>query len=57
MIRLIKKFNSWLRSLLLDDVDKEPDGLPSYHKKFGSKRNPVDRIENRFSQQKKQNRG
>jgi hypothetical protein len=57
MIRLIKKFNSWMRSLLLDDVDKEPDGLPSYHKKFGSKRNPVDRIENRFSQQKKQNRG
>jgi len=53
----IIKLNSWFRNLILDDVDKEPDGLPNYHRKFGSKKDPVDRIEKRFIKQKKQNRG
>ncbi len=57
MVKFFKKINSWFKNILLDDVDKQYDGPLPYHKKFGSKKNPVDRIENRFGVQKKQNRG
>lgn len=50
---LFEKINSWFRNLMLDDVDKEYDGPLPYHKKFGSKKNPVERIEKRFDEQKK----
>ena len=53
----LNKLNSWFRGLMLDDVDKELEGLPSYHRKFGSKKDPIERIEKRFDKQKKQNRG
>jgi hypothetical protein len=47
------KLNHFFRNLLLEDVDKEPDGLPKYHKKFGSKKDPVKRIEKRYKDQQK----
>ena len=40
----------------MEDIDKELDGLPGYHRKFGSKKDPVERIEKRFNKQKRQNR-
>jgi hypothetical protein len=57
MVRFLKKVNSWFRTIMLDDVDKEHDGPLPYHKKFGSTKNPVDRIQKRFDEQKAQNRG
>ncbi len=57
MIVFFKKLNSWFRNIMLDDVDKEYDGPLPYHKKFGAKKNPVERIEKRFNEQKAQNRG
>ena len=55
MKNLIKKINVWLRNLILDDVDKDiKDPLP-YHKKFGSKKNPTERIERRFNEQRRNN--
>ena len=50
---LFGKLNDWFRNLILDDVDKEYDGPLPYHKKFGSKKNPVERIEKKFDNQKK----
>ena len=57
MKKIFEKFNFWIRKLLLDDVDKELDGLPKYHRGFGSKKDPIERIENRFNKQKRQNKG
>ncbi len=55
MVKLFERFNFWFRNLVLDDIDKELDHLPKYHRKFGSKKNPVERIEKRFDKQKRQN--
>ncbi|MFD2725886.1 hypothetical protein [Hyunsoonleella rubra] len=57
MIDFFKKLNKWIRDFMLDDVDKPFDGPLPYHKEFGKKRNPVERIEKRFDVQKSQNRG
>ena len=35
---------------MLDDVDKEINGLPMYHKKFRGKRDPVKRIKKRHDE-------
>lgn len=56
MLNLLNKINQWIRNILLDDVDKEPDRLPSYHKGFRSKKNPAGRIQNRFNKQQSQNK-
>ena len=53
MKNFFKNINKWFRNLILDDVDKEFEGLLPYHKKFGSKKDPVERIEKRFDEQKK----
>ena len=50
-----KKLNDWIRDLLLDDVDKPIEGMPKYHKGFGSKRNPTERLNERFEKQKSHN--
>jgi len=52
MKSFFNKINLWFRNLMLEDVDKEFDGPLPYHKKFGSKRDPVERIEKRFDEQK-----
>ena len=57
MLNLLLRINSWVRNLLLEDVDKPYEGPLPYHKKFGSKKDPVGRIENRFKTQKRQSRG
>lgn len=57
IIKIIKKLNTLFRDFMLDDVDKIHKGPLPYHKKFGSKKNPVKRIEKRFNEQKSQNRG
>ena len=57
MLTFLKKLNNWFRDFMLDDVDKPHDGPLPYHKGFGKKKDPVTRIENRFDEQKKQNRG
>lgn len=57
MIAFLKKCNQWLRNQLLDDVDKVYEGPLPYHKKFGAKKDPVSRINERFKEQKAQNRG
>lgn len=57
MISTLKNLNSWFRDLILDDVDKQYDKPLPYHKKFGSKKDPVERIEERFDEQKFHNRG
>jgi len=35
-VKLIRIINSWLRSLVLDDVDKSHEKPFPHHKKFGS---------------------
>lgn len=57
ILTFFKKINTWFRNLMLEDVDKIHDGPLPYHKKFGSKKDPVSRIEKRFKDQKKHNRG
>ena len=42
MKKLFKKINSWLKNLLLDDVDKKYDGPLPYHKKFGEVKKRTD---------------
>jgi len=56
MRKIFERLNFWFRNLLMEDIDKELDGLPGYHRKFGSKKDPVERIEKRFNKQKRQNR-
>ena len=46
----IRKLNHYFRNLILDDVDKEPDTLPKYHKNFRGKRDPVKRIQERHNE-------
>ena len=53
MIKHLKKLNTWIRNFMLDDVDKDYGKILPHHKKFGSKKDPVDRIEKRFDQQKR----
>lgn len=57
MLTFFKKLNNWFRDFMLDDVDKPHNGPLPYHKGFGKRKDPVTRIENRFDEQKKQNRG
>lgn len=56
MTDILKKVNTWFRNLVLDDVDKEFNGPLPHHKKFGFKKDPVERIEKRFKEQKGHNR-
>ena len=58
MIQFLRKLNSWFRDLMLDDVEKP---LSDYvgsgmNRSFRSKKDPVERIENRFDEQKRMNR-
>ncbi|GEM_PF-3214567 len=57
ILNFFKKLDKWFKDIILDDVDKPHDGPLPYHKGFGIKKDPVTRIENRFNEQKKQNRG
>ncbi len=50
------KLNVWFKNLMLDDVDKEPDGYRTNRSTFRAKKAPVQRINNRFKEQKKHNR-
>ena len=50
------RLNNWIRNILMDDVDKPIKGMPKYHKGFGSKRNPTERLNEKFERQKKHNR-
>lgn len=57
MLTFLKKLNNWFRDIMLDEVDTLYDGPLPYHKGFGKKKDPVTRIESRFNEQRKQNKG
>jgi len=56
MKSIFKNLNLLFRSFILDDVEKKFDGPLHYHKEFGSKKSPVERISKRFDEQKTHNK-
>ncbi len=56
MKRIFNKVYKFIRDFILDDVDEKSDRIPKYHKGFLSKKDPGNRLNERFKKQKKHNR-